>query len=245
MRTTLKRGIGRSRPRPNGNGRAVLPPAIVSPIRRYAAARRSAARAGRWPGRFVLGLLALVLLARPRQRPAARTSTATRASSQVAAHSKDVKLAAEAPRPAAAEPAGDRARRRLRPARTATPTAAASDTMMLLRADPRRTTTRSRCSRSRATSYVPLWCGTSTVCHDRINGAYALCGSKGDARHREAPDGPPDQLPDHRQLQRLHPDRRPASAASGSTSTGATTTRTSAPRRRTSRTSTCGRATSC
>ena len=34
MRTTLKRGIGRSATT-NGNGRVVLPPAIAEPVRRY------------------------------------------------------------------------------------------------------------------------------------------------------------------------------------------------------------------
>ncbi|HWX08811.1 MAG TPA: hypothetical protein VNY33_02440, partial [Gaiellaceae bacterium] len=34
MRTTLKRGIGRAAT-VNGNGRAVLPPGVVEPMRRY------------------------------------------------------------------------------------------------------------------------------------------------------------------------------------------------------------------
>ena len=47
--------------------------------------------------------------------PAARTSTTTRASSQVDGALEGREARAEAPRPAEAEPAGDRARRRLRP----------------------------------------------------------------------------------------------------------------------------------
>jgi hypothetical protein len=60
MRTTLKRGIGRSAGA-NGNGHAVLPPAILSPVRRYTQPRKARRR---WVlvGRFLVGFLALVVL---------------------------------------------------------------------------------------------------------------------------------------------------------------------------------------
>ena len=54
---------------------------------------------------------------------------------------------------------------------------ARSDTLMLLRADPTRS--RSRCSRSHATCSSTIYCPGSGAVRDRINSAYAHCGSKG------------------------------------------------------------------
>src|SRR6266511_3968083 len=132
MRTTLKRGIGRSAGA-NGNGQAVLPPAILSPVRRYTQPPR---RRTRWAlvGRFFAGLLALVVLLGLGSAGGAylyyHESVAA-----VTAHSKDVKIASKAldlvpaNQPAIALVIGydkrhgdvDRGR---------------SDTLMLLRADP-------------------------------------------------------------------------------------------------------------
>src|SRR5688572_23319571 len=53
MRTTLKRGLGRSAA-PNGNGRAVLPPGASSPVSFYRQPERS--------GRSAAGLLARVAM---------------------------------------------------------------------------------------------------------------------------------------------------------------------------------------
>ena len=60
MRTTLKRGVGRAAA-VNGNGRAVLPPGVVTPIARY---RQPPPRASalRLLGKAVLWLLALVAM---------------------------------------------------------------------------------------------------------------------------------------------------------------------------------------
>src|SRR5262245_16019069 len=173
MRTTIKRGIGRSAGA-NGNGHAVLPPSILSPIRRYVQPHK---RRSRWAlaGKFFLGLLALMLLLALGGTGGAylyyHESVA-----QVSAHSKDVKLAEhrlDLPKPN--QPAialvlgydhrygdGDRGR---------------SDTMMLLRADPI-TDSISMLSFPRDL-VVPLWCGQHQYLADRINNAYALCGSKG------------------------------------------------------------------
>src|SRR5437763_9384523 len=91
MKTTIKRGIGRSAGAANGNGHAVLPPAIPSPITRYVQPPR---RRSRWAiaGRFVLGLLALVLLLALGGTGGAYLYY-HESVVQVTAHSKDVKLA--------------------------------------------------------------------------------------------------------------------------------------------------------
>ena len=113
MRTTLKRGIGRSAG-PNGNGNAVLPPAILSPVRHYTQPPRGRRR---WVlvGKFFAGFLALVVLLSLGSAGGAylyyHQSVAA-----VAAHSKDVKIAQKALHIAKAERAGDRARDRLRQA---------------------------------------------------------------------------------------------------------------------------------
>ena len=132
MRTTLKRGIGRSAGT-NGNGHAVLPPAILSPVRRYTQPPR---RRRRWVlvGKFFVGFLALVVLLALGSAGGAylyyHQSVAA-----VAAHSKDVKVAQKALHIAERERAGDRARDRLRQAKGDTDRGR-SDTLMLLRADP-------------------------------------------------------------------------------------------------------------
>ena len=132
MRTTLKRGIGRSAGA-NGNGSAVLPPAILSPVNRYTQVRP---RLSRWAlvGRLFVGLLALVLLLALGSAGGAYLYYHESVSA-VAAHSKDVKIAAKAldilpaNQPGIAlvigydKRKGDTDRGR-------------SDTMMLLRADP-------------------------------------------------------------------------------------------------------------
>ena len=176
MRTTIKRGIGRSAGAANGNGHAVLPPTILSPIRRYVQPPK---RRSRWAlaGRFVLGLLALLMLL-------ALGSTGGaylyyhESVVQVTAHSKDVKLAQkrlDLPKPN--QPAialvvgydhrhGDVDRGR-------------SDTLMLLRADPREDVDSISMLSIPRDLVVPLWCGQHQYLPDRINNAYTLCGAKG------------------------------------------------------------------
>jgi LCP family protein required for cell wall assembly len=173
MRTTLKRGIGRSAGA-NGNGSAVLPPAILSPVNRYTQSRH---RISRWAlvGRVFLGLLALVVLLALGSAGGAylyyHESVAA-----VAAHSKDVKIAQKAlhivraNEPAIALVIGyDK--------RTGDTDRGRSDTLMLLRADPN----------NKAISMLsfprdlitPVWCGNTQYAAQRINQAYSLCGSKG------------------------------------------------------------------
>jgi LCP family protein required for cell wall assembly len=176
MRTTIKRGIGRSAGAANGNGHAVLPPAIISPIRRYVQPPK---RRSRWAlaGRFVLGLLALLLLLALGGTGGAYLYY-HESVVQVSAHSKDVKLAQkrlDLPKPN--QPAialvvgydhryGDTDRGR-------------SDTLMLLRADPRTGVDSISMLSFPRDLVVPLWCGQHQYLPDRINNAYALCGAKG------------------------------------------------------------------
>jgi len=176
MKTTIKRGIGRSAGAANGNGHAVLPPAIISPVRRYVQPPK---RRSRWAlaGRFVLGLLALVLLLVLGGAGGAYLYY-HESVVQVTAHSKDVKLAQkrlDLPKPN--QPAialvvgydhrhGDIDRGR-------------SDTLMLLRADPRQDVDSISMLSIPRDLAVPLWCGQHQYLPDRINNAYALCGAKG------------------------------------------------------------------
>ncbi|MFL6007087.1 MAG: LCP family protein [Gaiellaceae bacterium] len=176
MKTTIKRGIGRSAGAANGNGHAVLPPAIVSPVRRYVQPPK---RHSRWAlaGRFALGLLALVLLLALGGTGGAYLYY-HESVVQVSAHSKDVKLAQkrlDLPKPN--QPAialvvgydhrhGDVDRGR-------------SDTLMLLRADPRQDVDSISMLSIPRDLVVPLWCGQHQYLPDRINNAYTLCGAKG------------------------------------------------------------------
>ena len=151
------RGRGQ-RQRPRG------PPARRSSRRSGATcSRRSAARRWALAGRFVLGLLALILLLALGGTGGAYLYY-HESVVQVSAHSKDVKLAQkrlDLPKP---EPARDRARRRLRQRATATTDRGRSDTLMLLRADPRQASTRSRCCRSRATSSSRSGAASTSTC---------------------------------------------------------------------------------
>src|SRR5512132_29352 len=173
MRTTLKRGIGRSAGA-NGNGHAVLPPAILSPVTRYAQPPKARRR---WVlvGKIFVGLVALVLLLALGSAGGAYMYSPEGVTA-VAAHTKDVKIAQKALHIVGAhEPAialvigydkrsGDTDRGR-------------SDTMMLLRADPNNKSI-SMLSFPRDL-ITPVWCGNTEYAAQRINQAYALCGSKG------------------------------------------------------------------
>jgi LCP family protein required for cell wall assembly len=173
MRTTLKRGIGRSAGA-NGNGHTVLPPAILSPVRRYTQPRKARRR---WVlvGRFLVGFLALVVLLALGSAGGAYLYYHESVTA-VAAHSKDVKIAQKALHIVRAnEPAialiigydkrtGDTDRGR-------------SDTLMLLRADPH---TKSISMLSFPRDLItPVWCGNTEYPAQRINQAYSICGPKG------------------------------------------------------------------
>src|SRR5215211_4342254 len=173
MRTTLKRGIGRATAL-NGNGHAVLPPAVLSPVTRYTQPPR---RRSGWVrvARLVAGFLAFVLLLGLGSAGGAylyfhQSVTA------VTAHSRDVKIAVKAldvtlpNQPTIALVVGyDHRKGDLDRGR--------SDTMMLLRADP---TTDAVSMLSIPRDLVaPIWCGERQYATQRVNNAYDICGSKG------------------------------------------------------------------
>jgi LCP family protein required for cell wall assembly len=173
MRTTLKRGIGRSAGA-NGNGHGVLPPAILSPVTRYTQPRKTR-RPWVLVGRILVGLFALVVLLALGSAGGAYLYYHESVTA-VAAHTKDVKIAQKAlhivraNHPAIAlvigydHRKGDTDRGR-------------SDTMMLLRADP---TTKAISMLSFPRDLItPVWCGNTVYPSQRINQAYSLCGSKG------------------------------------------------------------------
>lgn len=176
MRTTLKRGVGRGGA-PNGNGRAVLPPAAHTPVAVYRQPdppRRSGWQTAR---RFFGWFFALAVMVGAGLLAGAylyfHESVA-----QIRAHSVDVKTAQKRlalPLPGQAAIAlvigydhraneGDSA-----PSR--------SDTLMLLRADPS-TKTISMMSLPRDL-VVHVVCPGRGSTTQKINYAYAWCGSKG------------------------------------------------------------------
>jgi LCP family protein required for cell wall assembly len=175
MRTTLKRGYGRAAGA-NGNGRAVFPPGARAPMTRYRQPdppRRSAWRtAAAVLGWFVLCIVVLVVGLSGGVYLWVHNSVAA-----TAPHSLDVKVAArqlhiaEPGKPAIALVLGyDH-----RPTDKGIPSR--SDTIMLLRADPSNQTL-SMLSFPRDL-IVPIYCPGRLVYQDRINAAYADCGSKG------------------------------------------------------------------
>jgi LCP family protein required for cell wall assembly len=177
MRTTLKRGVGRGATL-NGNGHAVYPPAAVSSIARYRqpppSERTSLGLLGRILFAILLAIVSLGLAVAGGAYLWFHQSVEA-----VRAHSVDVKVAQKTldvaiPGKAAVALVvgydfriGD------------DPTSSRSDTLMLIRADPD-TKTISLLSFPRDL-IVPVYCpgsGSSAV-YDRINSAYARCGSKG------------------------------------------------------------------
>jgi LCP family protein required for cell wall assembly len=158
----------------NGDGEAVLPPAILSPVARYTQPRKPRKL---WVlvGKFFAVFFALVVLVALGSAGGAYLYYHESVTA-VAAHTKDVKVAQKAlhivgaHEPAIAlvigydKRAGDTDRGR-------------SDTMMLLRADP---ITKSISMLSFPRDLItPVWCGNTEYAAQRINQAYALCGSKG------------------------------------------------------------------
>jgi LCP family protein required for cell wall assembly len=171
MRTTLKRGLGRTAP--DGNGKAVLPPGVLSPISVYRQPprRRSWVKQGLlWTGVSALVLTAGALggtylyLHESVAALAPKTAATKRAAKQL-----DVPLPG---RPAVALIIGYDHRRsdgKNAPSR--------SDTMMLARADPE-TESISLLSFPRD-MVVEIHCPGRLPFTNRINVAYAECGPQG------------------------------------------------------------------
>jgi LCP family protein required for cell wall assembly len=175
MRTTLKRGIGRGADF-NGNGHAVLPPGVLTPIALY----RQPPRTGRSVGRRLAGFFfwVLVLVAMVAGGAAGGLYLYGHDfASATAPHSKALKRAAErldyvAPdKPAIALVLGTDHRYvdGKAPGR--------SDTMMLIRTDPANHTV-SLLSFPRDMR-VAIHCPGRSVWYDKINAAYPTCGPLG------------------------------------------------------------------
>jgi LCP family protein required for cell wall assembly len=181
MRTTLKRGMGRAATL-NGNGRAVLPPAVLEPMRRY--------RQPPPPGRSTAGLIGkvfgwivLAILVVASGLAGGLYLYGHESLSAVAPHSEGVKRAIKnlAEVPPATEPAtalviGYDTRKG---ADAAAGQDSRSDTVMLLRADPQQDTL-SILSFPRDLD-VPIYCDDPNVAvvTDRINSAWSRCGVRG------------------------------------------------------------------
>jgi LCP family protein required for cell wall assembly len=181
VRTTLKRGIGRGTA-VNGNGRAVLPPGVLEPMRRYRqpepprrSTRNLLARVFGW---IVLALLVVASgLAGGLYLYGHETLAA------LAPHSRAVirstKYLAPVPPPSQAATAlliGYDARAGVD---SFGASGSRSDTIMLIRADPQQNTL-SMLSFPRDL-VVPIYCKDQSVpyTHDRINAAWTLCGPTG------------------------------------------------------------------
>ena len=173
MRTTLKRGIGRGAA-VNGNGRAVLPPGVLTPVTHYRQPE---------PERSILGSLARIFLVTVAISSIAVFGAAggvyleALAAVEDLAPKEQVKLAldqldiapANAPANALVIGYDHRPEDGTAPSR--------SDTVMLLRADPQGDTI-SMLSFPRDL-IVEVRCPNGTRARDRINTAYSLCGVEG------------------------------------------------------------------
>jgi LCP family protein required for cell wall assembly len=183
VRTTTKRVLGRAATL-NGDGRAVLPPPVLEPMRRYRqppppprSTRRLAAKIFGW---IVLALLVVASgLAGGLYLYGHETLGA------LAAHSKGAKAAAKDPnvqkiasptQPATALIVGYDTRKGVDAAAGQSPR---SDTLMLVRGDPTNKTL-STMSFPRDL-VVPIYCNGSDVprTNDRINTAWTICGVQG------------------------------------------------------------------
>jgi len=175
MRTTLKRGVGRGAGA-NGNGHAVFPPGPVGPVTQY--------RQPPPPGRSGLGLLRriligtlLVIIALALGIGGGAYLWFHQSLNAVKAHSTAVKIAQkelDIPLPGQAAVAlvlGEDQR----PGETAV--GSRSDTIMLIRADPR-TKTISLLSFPRDL-VVQLYCNHHATFFSKINAAFANCGPEG------------------------------------------------------------------
>ncbi len=175
MRTTLKRGIGRGADL-NGNGHAVLPPGVLTPIALYRQPPRGGRSIGRRLAGFFFWLLVLVAMVAGGAAGGLYLYGHDFAAA-TAPHSKALKRAAErldyaAPgKPAIALVLGTDHRYidGKAPGR--------SDTMMLIRTDPSSHTV-SLLSFPRDMR-VAIHCPGRSIWYDKINAAYPTCGPLG------------------------------------------------------------------
>ncbi len=183
MRTTLKRGMGRAAT-PNGNGRVVLPPRVLEPMRRYRQPgpppRSTSSLLARIFGWILLALLVVASgLAGGLYLYGHETLNAISAHSKggiAASKDKNLQAIASPTEPATALVVGYDARSG---AEATSAQESRSDTIMLIRADPSNNTL-SLLSFPRDLQ-VAIYCKGSDVpvARDRINSAWARCGEQG------------------------------------------------------------------
>jgi LCP family protein required for cell wall assembly len=176
MKTTLKRGVGRGA-QLNGNGHAVFPPGPISAVTRYEQEPPSRRGGLNLLARFLVGTI-LIVVALALGVAGGAYLWFHQSVAAVHAHSVDVKVAQKqlnVPLPGQAAIALVLGYDKRAGKESAGPSR--SDTVMLLRADPR-TKTISMLSFPRDL-IVPVYCKSGFVAHDRINSAYARCGSTG------------------------------------------------------------------
>ena len=173
MRTTLKRGIGRTAA-VNGDGRAVLPPGVLSPVKRYRQPERKRG-ALRTVGRILFFLLAACVavvlgIAGGTYLWAVESVAATSPQEEVKVASRRLNIPLpNQPKVALVIGYDHRPEDGNAPSR--------SDTLMLLRADPDGNTL-SLLSFPRDL-IVDIRCPDGRSAVDRINAAYAYCGPEG------------------------------------------------------------------
>jgi LCP family protein required for cell wall assembly len=183
VRTTTKRGLGRAATL-NGNGRAVLPPAVLEPMRRY----RQPPPPPRSRGRIAMAVFGWILLALAvvvaglaggfylYARESVNALAAHSEGAKAAASDKHVTKVEDPTQPATALIIGYDTRKGID---AANGQESRSDTVMLVRADPSNDTL-SIISFPRDLT-VPIYCNGSDVprTHDRINSAWSTCGEQG------------------------------------------------------------------
>ncbi len=183
MRTTLKRGMGRAATL-NGNGRAVLPPPVLEPMRRYRQPPPPRRSTGRLIGK-VFGWIMLAILVVASGIGGGLYLYSHETLGAISAHSKGAIAAskdknlhpiASPSEPATALIVGYDARKG---ADATSAKDSRSDTIMLVRADPTNQTL-SLMSFPRDLQ-VPIYCkGTDVPLKtDRINSAWSTCGEQG------------------------------------------------------------------
>ncbi len=179
MRTTLKRGIGRSGVSGdgNGNGTPTLPPAVITPMSRYRQPEQPRRTKLGWAGRILLWALAVLIILGAAFAGGAYLYF-NREVQAVRAHTADVKIAQKRlsiplpGQPAIALIAGYDHR-----ANEAKGTPSRSDTLMLLRADPQQKAI-SMLSFPRD-MIVNVACPGQPTFRGKINAAYTECGARG------------------------------------------------------------------
>jgi len=175
MRTTLKKGIGR-RADLNGNGHAVLPPAVITEMTRYRQPKRSTLR---FVGKIVFSLFAVALMVALGLAGGyylyldTKVENLNTSSPEVKVAQKQLDKVPPPDQPSTALVIGYD--RRLEDIKNGNESR--SDTLMLVRADPT-TDTISMLSFPRDL-HVEIHCPGRSTFGDRINQAYATCGPKG------------------------------------------------------------------